>query len=51
MPTFGKAMHDEDLYRNLNQAAINLSEATKSINTLTDEIRRNPSKFLKIEIF
>jgi phospholipid/cholesterol/gamma-HCH transport system substrate-binding protein len=48
--TLGKLSKDEDLYKNLNQAATSISQATVNINKLTEEIRRDPKKYLTIQM-
>ncbi len=49
--TLGKLSKDEELYRNLNQAALNMSKATANANTLIEDIKRDPRKFLKMSVF
>ena len=47
----GRATTDDELYRNLNQAALNINQATANINQLTADIRKNPTKYLKMSVF
>ena len=49
--TLGKLMRDEELYRNMNAAMLNMNQATVNINKLSEEVRRNPSKYLKLSVF
>lgn len=49
--SLGKATVDDELYRNLNQAALNINQATSNINQLTAEIKKNPTKYLKMSVF
>jgi phospholipid/cholesterol/gamma-HCH transport system substrate-binding protein len=49
--TAGKLLRDDELYRNLNATMLNMNQATVNINKLTEEIRRNPQKYLKLEVF
>jgi phospholipid/cholesterol/gamma-HCH transport system substrate-binding protein len=49
--TLGKLSRDAALYDNLNQAAQNFAQASININKLTEEIRRNPKKYLKLSVF
>lgn len=49
--SLGKASRDPALYDNLNEAARNVSQATTNLNKLTEEIRRNPRKYLKLSVF
>jgi phospholipid/cholesterol/gamma-HCH transport system substrate-binding protein len=49
--TLGKLSRDAALYDNLNQAAQNFAQASVNINKLTEEIRRNPRKYLKLSVF
>jgi phospholipid/cholesterol/gamma-HCH transport system substrate-binding protein len=48
--TLGKLSKDDELYRNLNQAVTNMSQASVNINKLTEEIRRDPKKYLTIQM-
>jgi phospholipid/cholesterol/gamma-HCH transport system substrate-binding protein len=49
--TLGKLSKDPALYDNMVQAARNVNQATININKLTEEIRRNPRKYLKLSVF
>ena len=49
--TLGRLSKDEALYQNLSDAALNIKEATANVNKLTDEIRRNPKRYLKLSVF
>ena len=49
--TVGKLMRDEELYRNMNAAMLNMNQATVNINKLSEEVRRNPQKYLKLSVF
>ena len=49
--TVGKLMRDEELYRNMNAAMLNVNQATVNINKLSEEIRRDPRKYLKLSVF
>ena len=49
--TLGKLMRDEELYRNMNAAMLNMNQATVNINKLSEEVRRNPQKYLKLSVF
>lgn len=49
--TLGKLSKDPALYDNMTQAARNVNQATVNINKLTEEIRRNPRKYLKLSVF
>lgn len=49
--TAGKLLRDEELYRNMNAAMLNMNQATVNINKLSEEIRRNPRKYLKLSVF
>jgi len=49
--TLGKLMRDEELYRNLNAAMLNMNQTTVNINKLSEEIRREPRKYLKLSVF
>jgi phospholipid/cholesterol/gamma-HCH transport system substrate-binding protein len=48
--TLGKLSKDDEVYKNLNQALTNMSQATVNINKLTEEIRRDPKKYLTIQM-
>jgi phospholipid/cholesterol/gamma-HCH transport system substrate-binding protein len=49
--TLGKLSRDPALYDNLTQAAHNINQASINVNKLTEEIRRNPKKYLKLSVF
>jgi phospholipid/cholesterol/gamma-HCH transport system substrate-binding protein len=49
--SLGKMTQDPALYDNLNRAALNFSQASENINKLTEEIRRNPRRYLKLSVF
>ena len=49
--TAGKLLRDEELYRNMNAAMLNMNQATVNINKLSEEVRRNPQKYLKLSVF
>ena len=49
--SLGKAANDPALYDNLVEASRNVSQATTNLNKLTEEIRRNPKKYLKLSVF
>ena len=49
--TLGKMSTDTALYDNLNRAALNISQASENINKLTEEIRRDPRRYLKLSVF
>jgi phospholipid/cholesterol/gamma-HCH transport system substrate-binding protein len=48
--TLGRLSKDDELYRSLNQAATNISQATVNISKLTEEIRRDPKKYLTVQM-
>jgi phospholipid/cholesterol/gamma-HCH transport system substrate-binding protein len=47
----GKLSKDDELYKNLNQAALNMSEATANANKLIEDIKRDPKKYFKMSVF
>jgi phospholipid/cholesterol/gamma-HCH transport system substrate-binding protein len=49
--SLGKLTRDAALYDNLNRAALNFSQASENINKLTEEIRRDPKRYLKLSVF
>jgi phospholipid/cholesterol/gamma-HCH transport system substrate-binding protein len=49
--SLGKLTRDDALYDNMSRAALSASQATENINKLTEEIRRNPKKYLKVSVF
>jgi phospholipid/cholesterol/gamma-HCH transport system substrate-binding protein len=49
--SLGKLTKDDALYDNMSRAALNASQASENINKLTEEIRRNPKKYLKLSVF
>jgi phospholipid/cholesterol/gamma-HCH transport system substrate-binding protein len=46
--SLGKLTKDDALYDDMSKAALNISQATENITKLTEEIRRNPKKYLKV---
>jgi phospholipid/cholesterol/gamma-HCH transport system substrate-binding protein len=49
--TLGKLMRDEELYRSMNAAMLNMNQATVNINKLSEEVRRDPKKYLRLSVF
>lgn len=49
--TLGRLSADPALYENLNEAALEFRVATRSLNTLLEDIRANPRRYLNLEIF
>jgi phospholipid/cholesterol/gamma-HCH transport system substrate-binding protein len=49
--SLGKLTKDEALYDDMSRAAASISQATENVNKLTEEIRRNPKKYLKVSVF
>lgn len=49
--SLGKLARDPALYDNLAEASRNVTQATTNMNKLTEEIRRNPKKYLKLSVF
>lgn len=49
--TLGKLSTDDALYTNLNSAAASMNTAAGNMNALVDSIKKNPRKYLKLEVF
>ncbi len=49
--TLGKLSRDEQLYKNLSEAAATMNQTSANISRLVDDIRKNPRKYLKISVF
>ncbi|MEW5929956.1 MAG: MlaD family protein [Gemmatimonadota bacterium] len=49
--TLGKLSADETLYNNLNQAALSANRTATSADSLMADIRRNPRKYINLEVF
>jgi phospholipid/cholesterol/gamma-HCH transport system substrate-binding protein len=49
--SLGKLTKDDALYDDMSRAAVASSQATENINKLTEEIRKNPKKYLKVSVF
>jgi phospholipid/cholesterol/gamma-HCH transport system substrate-binding protein len=49
--SLGKLTKDDALYDDMSRAAVSISQATENINKLTEEIRKNPKKYLKVSVF
>jgi phospholipid/cholesterol/gamma-HCH transport system substrate-binding protein len=49
--TLGKLSTDETLYVNASQAVANLNEAVVEMRRLTEDIRKQPKRYLKLSLF
>ena len=49
--TLGKLSKDESLYLNANEAAANLNQAVVEMRKLTEDIRKQPKRYLKLSLF
>lgn len=49
--TLGKLSTDEALYVNANQAVANLNSAVVEMRKLTEDIRKQPKRYLKLSLF
>jgi phospholipid/cholesterol/gamma-HCH transport system substrate-binding protein len=49
--TLGKLSTDESLYVNASQAVANLNEAVIEMRRLTEDIRKQPKRYLKLSLF
>lgn len=49
--TLGKLSTDETLYVNANQAVANLNNAVVEMRKLTEDIRKQPKRYLKLSLF
>ena len=49
--TLGKLSADETLYNNLNQAALSANRTATSADSLMADIKRNPRKYINLEVF
>lgn len=49
--TLGKLSSDETLYNNLNQAALSANRTATSADSLMADIKRNPRKYINLEVF
>lgn len=49
--TLGRLSADDELYRNMNEAAANVNLAARSLTALLDDIRANPRRYLNLELF
>jgi phospholipid/cholesterol/gamma-HCH transport system substrate-binding protein len=47
----GRLSKDDSLYVNANEAVANLNQAVTEITKLTQDIRRDPRRYLKISVF
>jgi phospholipid/cholesterol/gamma-HCH transport system substrate-binding protein len=47
----GMLSKDDSLYVNANQAAQNLSKAAEALMRLTEDIRRDPKRYINLKIF
>ena len=49
--SLGKLMTDDALYRRLNEAVTNMNQATQSMNSLAQDIQKNPKKYINLKVF
>lgn len=49
--TLGKLAKDETLYFNANEAVANLNQAVVEMRKLTEDIRKQPKRYLKLSLF
>lgn len=49
--TLGRLSADETLYNNLNQAALSANRTATSADSLMADIRRNPRKYINLQVF
>lgn len=49
--TFGKLSKDDSLYRNANEAVVNLNQTVQEMRRLTEDIRKQPKRYLKLSFF
>jgi len=49
--TAGKLMTDDELYRRLNEAVSNMNQATVSMNSLIQDLQKNPKKYINLKVF
>jgi phospholipid/cholesterol/gamma-HCH transport system substrate-binding protein len=49
--TLGKLTKDDELYANASEAAANLKKAAAELARLTEDIRLNPKKYVKLSLF
>jgi phospholipid/cholesterol/gamma-HCH transport system substrate-binding protein len=49
--TLGKLSKDEALYLNANEAVANLNQAVVEMRKLTEDIRKQPKRYLKLSLF
>ena len=49
--TLGKLSKDETLYLNANEAVANLNQAVVEMRKLTEDIRKQPKRYLKLSLF
>jgi phospholipid/cholesterol/gamma-HCH transport system substrate-binding protein len=49
--TLGRLSKDDALFVNANQAALDMSHAALELGRLTDDMRRNPKRYVKLSLF
>jgi phospholipid/cholesterol/gamma-HCH transport system substrate-binding protein len=49
--SLGKLTTDEELYDNVSRAAANLDKTATELQTLLEDIRLKPKKYLKLSLF
>jgi len=49
--TLGKLSKDDELYKNLNETAKSINQASTEMTKLIEEMKKNPKKFFKFSVF
>jgi phospholipid/cholesterol/gamma-HCH transport system substrate-binding protein len=49
--TFGKLSKDDSLYVNANEAVVNMNQTIQEMRRLTEDIRKQPKRYLKLSVF
>lgn len=48
---FGKMSRDQEVYNNMNATLVSLHESVKSLDSLFVDLKKNPSRYLKVSVF
>ena len=49
--TLGKMLHDEKLYDDVDRMFVNMDRLVSNLDELVVDLKANPGRYLKVEIF
>ena len=49
--SMGRLLHDENLYGNMNRMLVNIDRFVSNLDELVVDLKANPERYVKVEIF